>query len=156
MEKVNPELIRVVKEMNEADYAMNIMLVQAHESLFDSEITTKQTILLEFVHKHERLTVSEIAERMKVSSSAVSQIISKLEKAKYVSREINPHNRREIFVRLDKRGIEHFVKEEQMERSIIERFYSQLDFEEVVALKNTILKLKGIVEKELNGVSEEE
>lgn len=88
MKKASDDLVRLVKEMNEADYAMNVMLLQAHESLIDNEITAKQTILLELVHKHGRLTVSELAERMKVSSSAVSQILSKLEKAKYVSREI--------------------------------------------------------------------
>lgn len=150
MKKASPDLIRVVKDMNEADYAINIMLVQAYESLFNSDITAKQTILLEFVRKHGQLTVSELAERMKVTSSAVSQIISKLERAKYVRRKINPLNRREILVRLDERGIEHFAKEEQMELSIIERFYSQLDYEEVVTMKNIVLKLKAIVEKELD------
>jgi len=154
LKKASDELVRLVKEMNEADYAMNVMLLQAHESLIGPEITAKQTILLELVHKHGRLTVSELAERMKVSSSAVSQIVSKLEKAKYVSREINPDNRREIFVRLDERGEEHFAREEEFERTIIDRYYSQLEYEEVVALKNIVLKLKGIVEKECKGGAE--
>lgn len=154
MKKASDDLVRLVKEMNEADYAMNVMLIQAHEFLNDSEITTKQTILLELVHKHGRLTVSELAERMEVSSSAVSQIVSKLEKAKYVSREINPNNRREIFVRLDERGVEHFAREEELERTIIDRYYSQLDYEEVVTLRNIILKLKGIVEKDCKGRAE--
>ncbi|WP_374017040.1 MarR family transcriptional regulator [Paenibacillus thiaminolyticus] len=154
MKKASDDLVRLVKEMNEADYAMNVMLIQAHEFLNDSEITAKQTILLELVHKHGRLTVSELAERMEVSSSAVSQIVSKLEKAKYVSREINPNNRREIFVRLDERGVEHFAREEELERTIIDRYYSQLDYEEVVTLRNIILKLKGIVEKDCRGRAE--
>ncbi|CAH8720394.1 MarR family transcriptional regulator [Paenibacillus thiaminolyticus] len=154
MKKASDDLIRLVKEMTEADYAMNVMLLQAHESLIDSEITAKQTILLDLVHNHGRLTVSELADRMKVSSSAVSQIVSKLEKAKYVSREINPNNRREIFVRLDERGAEHFAREEELERTIIDRYYTQLDYEEVVALRNIIMKLKGIVEKDCQGGAE--
>lgn len=153
METTSEDWIRIVKEMNEADYAMNVMLLQAHESLLDSEITAKQTILLELIHKFKQLTVSELAERMKVSSSAVSQIVSKLEKANYVIREINRSNRREILVRLDERGDAYFVKQDLLERTIIERYYSQLDYEEVVAMKNTILKLKAIVEKEINGDS---
>ncbi|MBD2862940.1 MULTISPECIES: MarR family winged helix-turn-helix transcriptional regulator [Paenibacillus] len=151
METTREDLIRIVKEMNEADYSMNVMLFQAHEELLESEITAKQTILLEHVHKHNQMTVSELAERMNVSSSAVSQIVSKLEKANYVTREINRSNRREILVRLAQRGTDYFVKQDHLERTIIERYYSQLDFDEVVAMKNTILKLKAIVEKEVNG-----
>lgn len=47
MKKASDDLVRLVKEMNEADYAMNVMLIQAYEFLNDSEITAKQTILLE-------------------------------------------------------------------------------------------------------------
>ncbi|RNB92061.1 MarR family transcriptional regulator [Brevibacillus fluminis] len=143
------DLHAIVKEMNEANYAMNVMILQEYQDALDTEITAKQTILLELVHKHTQLTVSEIAEKMKVSASAVSQIISKLEKAGYVRREINLQNRREILVRLDELGIQYFIKEEMVDRNVVERFYSQLDVEEVVTMKNIVLKLKGIVEREL-------
>lgn len=144
------DLHAIVKEMNEANYAMSVMILQEYQNALDTEITAKQTILLELVHKHTQLTVSEIAEKMKVSASAVSQIISKLEKARYVRREINLQNRREILVRLDEMGIQYFIKEEMMERNVVERFYSKLDAQEVVTMKNIVLKLKGIVERELS------
>ncbi|MFD0715027.1 MarR family winged helix-turn-helix transcriptional regulator [Paenibacillus sp. GCM10027626] len=149
MKADNSELVRLVKEMNEADYAINVMLFQAYAHVLDNEITSKQTILLDLVHKHTKLTVSEIAEHMSVTSSAVSQIISKLEKMKYVKREINVHNRREILVLLDERGIEHVKKEEWIEQTIIERFYTQLELDEVETLHHLILKLKQVVEREL-------
>jgi DNA-binding MarR family transcriptional regulator len=149
MDNRNEELIACVKEMNEANYEINTLLLQEYRSLLDDEITTKQAIILEWVHKRGKLTVSEIAELMQVSSSAVSQIIGKLEKGGYVKREINLQNRREIFVLSGERGDAYFAKHEQVERSIVERFYTKLDFEEAVLLKNVMLKLKGIVEKEL-------
>ncbi|TNJ62332.1 MarR family transcriptional regulator [Paenibacillus hemerocallicola] len=149
MDNRNEELIACVKEMNEANYEINTLLLQEYRSLLDDEITTKQAIILEWVHKRGKLTVSEIAELMQVSSSAVSQIIGKLEKGGYVKREINLQNRREIFVLSGERGDAYFAKHEQVERSIVERFYTKLDFEEAVLLKNIMLKLKGIVEKEL-------
>ncbi|MDF2663582.1 MAG: transcriptional regulator [Paenibacillus sp.] len=149
MDNRNEELIACVKEMNEANYEINTLLLQEYRSLLDDEITTRQAIILEWVHKRGKLTVSEIAELMQVSSSAVSQIIGKLEKGGYVKREINLQNRREIFVLSGERGDAYFAKHEQVERSIVERFYTKLDFEEAVLLKNVMLKLKGIVEKEL-------
>jgi MarR family transcriptional regulator, organic hydroperoxide resistance regulator len=150
MDTVNVDLIRIVKEMNEADYEMNILLVQEYQSLIDSDITTKQAILLELIQKHTKLTVREIADHMKVSSSAISQIVSKLEKAKYVKREINLNNRREILVTLDEAGVQYFENQSLMEQLIIERFYSRLDIEEVLKLKEIVLKLNRIVVNELS------
>ncbi len=115
----------------------------------DDEITTKQGVLLELVHKHESLNISEIAEAMEITSSAVSQIVSKLEKEGYIKREINPSNRREIFVEMDEKGIEHFKRCEEVERSIINRFYSKLDWDEIVVLRKLSLKFKKVIEKEL-------
>lgn len=146
---MNEELIQYVKEMREADYACNMMLLQEYKELMDDEITTKQGVLLELVYKHGSLNISEIAEAMENTSSAVSQIVSKLEKEGYIKREINPSNRREIFVEMDTKGVEYFKRCEEIERSIINRFYSKLDWDEIVALRKISLKFKKVIEKEL-------
>ncbi|HZG80407.1 MAG TPA: MarR family transcriptional regulator [Brevibacillus sp.] len=149
MKHENEELVRCVKEMNEAEYLINTLLLHEYRSLLDDEITTKQALLLELIHKHQRMTVREIADQMGVSSSAVSQIVGKLEKMGYVKREINLQNRREILVQLGSQGVAYFTKQEAVERDIIERFYSKMAFEEVQQLRALTLKLQNIVEEEL-------
>ncbi|QTD40230.1 MarR family winged helix-turn-helix transcriptional regulator [Sporosarcina sp. Te-1] len=144
------ELIQTVKELNRTIYEINLVLMQRYGSQIDSEITSKQAVVLEILYKHERLTVSEIADLMKVSSSAVSQIISKLDKKNYVRREINPNNRREIIVVLGDEGVKYFEVRDRIDQTIIEKYYAHLDFEEVENVKNTFLKLKVIVEKDMN------
>lgn len=149
MNKKNIEnLVALVKEMNEDSYTIDALLLREYQTLLDDEITTKQALLLELLNKHTKLSVSDIADLLKVSSSAVSQIIAKLEKTNYVKREINLENRREIIVQLGEAGIRYFAKHEQVERAIIERFYAKLDYDEVIALKTITSKLKAIVEKE--------
>ncbi|RAV22932.1 MarR family winged helix-turn-helix transcriptional regulator [Paenibacillus contaminans] len=145
------KLIECVKEMNEAEYVINTMLLREFQTLLEDEITTKQALLLEIVNKRKSVTVREIADSMQVSSSAISQIVSKLEKSGYVKREINVHNRREILVLLDEEGVRFFAKHDQVERAIIERFYAKLDFEDVELLNKLTFKLKKIVEAELSG-----
>ncbi|WP_232696524.1 MarR family winged helix-turn-helix transcriptional regulator [Brevibacillus daliensis] len=147
--QLNDTLLACVKEMNEAEYTINALLLHEYRNLLHDEITTKQALLLELIHKQKNITVRELAEKMDVSSSAISQIISKLEKMHYVKREINQSNRREILVQLDEQGFLYFVKQEQVEQDIIRRFYSKLDLEEVILLKNLTLKLRDIVEQEL-------
>lgn len=150
MGQANDEFIKIVQEMNEAEYFINTLLLQEYRTILDDEITTKQALMLEFINKHQKITVREIADAMQVSSSAVSQIISKLDKLGYVKRDINLQNRREILVQLGPKGIEYFAKQEQVEREIIERFYSKMELEEVILLNKLTLKLKQIVEKELD------
>jgi len=145
------KLIECVKEMNEAEYVINTMLLREFQTLLEDEITTKQALLLEIVNKRKSVTVREIADSMQVSSSAISQIVSKLEKSGYVKREINVHNRREILVLLDEEGVRFFAKHDQVERAIIERFYAKMDFEDVELLNKLTFKLKKIVEDELAG-----
>ncbi|MGG0668894.1 MarR family transcriptional regulator [Sporosarcina koreensis] len=144
------DLIRTVKELNRTVYEINLTLMQKYESQIDNEITSKQAVLLEILHKHNILTVSELADLMKVTSSAVSQIISKLDKKNYVRREINPNNRREIMVLLGEEGFRYFEARDRIDQTIIEKYYSQLDFEDVLHMKNTFKNLKSIIEKDLN------
>lgn len=144
------DLIRTVKELNQTVYEINLTLMQKYESQIDNEITSKQAVLLEILQKYNTMTVSEIADLMKVTSSAVSQIISKLEKKNYVRREINPNNRREIMVFMGEEGFRYFETRDRIDQTIIEKYYSQLDFEDVLHMKNTFKKLKSIIEKDLN------
>ncbi|MCM3081893.1 MarR family winged helix-turn-helix transcriptional regulator [Brevibacillus invocatus] len=150
MGHVDKELVECVKEMNEAEYLINTLLLREYRALLDDEITTKQALLLELIHKHQRMTVKEIAEQMEVSSSAVSQIVGKLEKMGYVKREINLQNRREIIVQMGTQGFAYFTKQEEVERDIITRFYAKMELEEVRQLRALTLKLKKIVEQELS------
>lgn len=150
MGHVDKELVECVKEMNEAEYLINTLLLREYRALLDDEITTKQALLLELIHKHQRMTVKEIAEQMEVSSSAVSQIVGKLEKMGYVKREINLQNRREIIVQMGTQGFAYFTKQEEVERDIITRFYAKMELEEVQQLRALTLKLKKIVEQELS------
>jgi DNA-binding MarR family transcriptional regulator len=62
------------------------------------------------VYVAKRSTVGEIAMEMNISSSAVSQLIAKLEKNQYIKREINLQNRREIFITLDEKRSGVFFK----------------------------------------------
>ncbi|MCR8844570.1 MarR family transcriptional regulator [Paenibacillus sp. SC116] len=151
MDKQNDALVPIVKEINEADYEINTMLLPYYQQIMEYELSVKQSLILEVVYKQKQATVKEIAEQMKVSSSAVSQIISKLDKAKYVKREINPNNRREILVSLGEKGEDYFAQMQQVELDIIERYYTKLTMEEVMQLKHITLKLKSIVEQELAG-----
>lgn len=145
---MNDELIRLVKEINQLEYECNVMLTQEYEALLDENITNKQIILLGYLHEHGRLNTSELSKMMGITPSAVSQMLGKLEKDGYIKRSINLSNRKEIIVELDDRGHHYINKSSQVEMSIIERYYSKLDMEDIGALLRITRKLKSIIEEE--------
>ncbi len=144
------ELFHMVAEINEITYSMNARLMKERQSLFNEDLTSKQTIIMDLVKKESQLSISQLAEAMNVTSSAVSQIVSKLEKEKYLLRAINPDNRREIIVQLDEKGHQYYAKEEEINREIVNRFYSRMKMEDMIQLRDILQKLNLIVEEELS------
>ncbi|UYY97449.1 MarR family transcriptional regulator [Peribacillus frigoritolerans] len=143
------QLIQYVKEINETDNEINMLLLRKYTAIMELQLTSKQAVLIEHLNKHKRMTVSELANMMNITSSAVSQLVSKLDKEGYVKREINPNNRREIFVELDQTGLDHIAHYEEVELSIIKQYYSKLDMEDIKALRTIGRKLLAIVEADL-------
>jgi DNA-binding MarR family transcriptional regulator len=144
------ELFHWVTEINEITYSMNARLMKERQSLFNEDLSSKQMIIMDLVKKESQLSISQLAEAMNVTSSAVSQIVSKLEKEKYLLRTINLDNRREIIVQLDERGHQYYSKEEEINREIVNRFYSRMKMEDMVQLRDILVKLNLIVEEELS------
>ncbi|MFD3257961.1 MarR family winged helix-turn-helix transcriptional regulator [Paenibacillus lentus] len=149
---MNEELLSFVREINEIEYACNTMLAKEYAGLLDESITNSQIIMLGHIHKHGRLLTGELSKMMNITPSAVSQTLNKLEKGGYIKRSINPGNRREIFVELDIKGVSYIDRNEEIEKSIINRFYSKLDMADLKALRDIMRKFKQIIEKEQNNL----
>lgn len=148
MDQHDDALYKLVQEINDAIYSMDSHLIKVHQHLVTDDLSTKQMILMDFIHKNKSVTIGQIAHYLNITSSAVGQLVSKLEDQRYVIRQINPKNRREIFVHLDIAGNQYFKREEEIKRYIIAKYYSKLERSELVQLKEIIQKLNNIVLKE--------
>ncbi|WP_232713571.1 MarR family winged helix-turn-helix transcriptional regulator [Bacillus xiapuensis] len=142
-------LYEQVKRINEAEYMINRLIYKHYKQYLNSGITTQQAVVLDIVYLAKRITVGEIAVEMDNSSSAVSQLVAKLEKNLYIKREINPQHRREIFITLDEKGLEYFSKQEYVEQQIADEIYSKLTSNEIDELERIVEKLKKIAMEEL-------
>lgn len=145
MKKDEELLYHLVQEINDAIYSMDSHFIKLHQNLVTDDLSPKQIILLDFIEKNSQVTIGQIASYLNITSSAVGQLVSKLEEQQYVTRSINPENRREIFVSLDTSGFKYFEREEEIKRFIISKYYSKLELSELVQLKEVIQKLNQIV-----------
>ena len=103
-------------------------------------LSTKQLMLLDLLNSTP-LTMNEIANSFQMTASAASQLVKKLEANNYVKREINLDNRREIYVKLDSKGIDYSKKMEEFEYYLLERYYGQLEEKDLNQLKSIFDKL---------------
>lgn len=142
-------LYEQVKRINEAEYMINRLIYKHYKQYLNSGITTQQAVVLDIVYLTKRITVGEIAIEMNISSSAVSQLIAKLEKNKYIKREINLQNRREVFITLAENGLEYFSKQDYVEQQIADKIYSKISSNELNELERIVEKLREIAMKEL-------
>ncbi len=53
-----------------------------------------QGMLLKFLHRHDGLTHSEIAEKLEISPAAVTKVIKRLEEQNYLKRQPDPKDER--------------------------------------------------------------
>lgn len=139
------KIISLVSEINAYSEDANTKIFNEFQENLYLDLAPNQIILINLVKEKPGSSIGELAEKMKVTSSAIGQIIAKLEKNNLIKREINPSNRREVNVFLDAEGRKYFEVKERLRKDIVNKYYSQLSFEELVTLRDIVKKLNQIV-----------
>ncbi|GAB6930906.1 hypothetical protein JCM10914A_48890 [Paenibacillus sp. JCM 10914] len=129
-----------IQQINVLRNEINILIAKKFEAKLDNELTTKQVLLLELMKAGVNST-KDLAEKLLVSTSAVSQLLNKLEDKGYVNRHINPKNRREIVLNLAEKGAQYFEDLDSMKDEINREVYGRLSLEELKQLTLILEKL---------------
>ena len=88
----------VINEMNRAYTELYILLFQDLKDEFG--LTGQQESMLFHIHLNENTTANNIANTFNITKSAVSQVLSKLEKQQMISKQVNPNNKGSISLHL--------------------------------------------------------
>ena len=124
---------------------INYVLLHHYEEIIGHNITPKQALILEHVHRHSTLSVNELASKMKVTPGAISQLLAKLEQQQYIIRLINPESRREIIVTLGEKGTDLYQAYEKIDQKIVDEYYSKLSPEVIKQFEYAVNELYTIV-----------
>ena len=95
------------KELIEIADRMSAMWMRATaEQMNRSDLSPNQGNALRVLQNGETLTMSALAERLQVSTAAVTSIVDKLEREKLATRSRSREDRRQVLVRATPHGIE--------------------------------------------------
>ncbi|WP_430482519.1 MarR family winged helix-turn-helix transcriptional regulator [Rossellomorea marisflavi] len=134
-----------IKEAVSIFNSINSHLLKHHFAKLNHEIPPKQFMIMKYVYEVKKTKIQDVAEQFDLSMSSVSQLVKKLEADGYVTRSINPDNRRETFLTLGGKGEDYFKEYERVDRYIMDHYYAQLSIEETKQMRDIARKLQGIV-----------
>ncbi|EIM08426.1 transcriptional regulator MarR [Planococcus antarcticus DSM 14505] len=124
---------------------INYALLHHYEEVLEHKLTPKQSLVIEHVQKHSKLTVNELAQKMNVTAGAISQLLTKLEKEHYIKRTINPDSRREIIVTLGDNGHSLYELYAKIDEEIASTYYTKLDESVIDQLEQAVNKIYEVI-----------
>lgn len=107
-------------------------------------LTNQQHALMAYIVREPSITPKQLASRLGVSKSAVSQQLSKLVEEGYVLLQKSKIDKRVALLQLTTRGIEYQQLVEDYEQWINEVYYAKLSQEELVDIEISLRKLRDV------------
>jgi DNA-binding MarR family transcriptional regulator len=107
----------------------------------ETGITLSQMHTLEILGSSGQPRMKELAEKMGITTGALTVNVDRLVRAGLVVREPNEHDRRSIRVRLTAEGEKHFREHHQLHLQLTNELVSALEPDEMTALSEIIHKL---------------
>ena len=114
-----------------------------YKDIYGNDITPQNIFTLELCELDKSLTMSELSKGLQLNSSAVSTLVSRMEKNGLLIRTFGSRDRRTVFVRLTKKGNElrNQVREKMDElHSAINQNLTQSDIAKLQNIVTTLQK----------------
>ncbi|SDW37915.1 DNA-binding transcriptional regulator, MarR family [Marinococcus luteus] len=115
--------------------------------LGELQLTTRQEALFFMNLRHEGLTLTEMAHRLRISKSAVSQAMKRLEEEDLLYRAANKENKRETHLVYGVKGRK--LKEELtiFQQNIVDQYIAKIPLEELKQANQVIHRLEEEINK---------
>lgn len=116
-----------------------------------SGITGSQFFVLKKINSKNRMTVSEVADQLAVSLSAITALVDRLVKAGLVVRSRDDQDRRLVWLQVTDNGREVLRKCTEGRRKVASKYFGQLPREDMEKLIEIYEKVLAIMREEEAG-----
>lgn len=116
-----------------------------------SGITGSQFFVLKKINSKNRMTVSEVADQLAVSLSAITALVDRLVKAGLVVRSRDDQDRRLVWLEVTDKGREVLRKCMEGRRKVASKYFGQLPQEDMEKLIEIYEKVLAIMREEEAG-----
>lgn len=128
------QVLTMYRQIDELD----LLFTKYFTELNEFELSYQQEQMLLLFKRQETWTTTEIATKMSISKSAVSQVLKVLEQRDFIAREKNPENLRESFIRLGPNGLAYSKQIDAIEERLAEEMFSVLEEDEMKMINHSL------------------
>lgn len=113
-----------------------------------ADITTDQFTTLQLIHKHEKLTSTEIANLVGVGKSAITAIVNRLVQKDLIQRNRYEKDRRIVYLSLTNQGVKIVNKTEQAIHQYITHKLAHFSIDEIEGFLLALEKLAKLMKED--------
>ncbi|MBX8945314.1 MULTISPECIES: MarR family winged helix-turn-helix transcriptional regulator [Lysinibacillus] len=136
---------QVAEQINQTIEDIWIMLEKMERAYTNFSLNNQQYVLLTLVMRHPSCSPSELADKMAITKSAVSQQLTKLEQDGYIVKRQHEEDKRAFSVELGEKGLLYKQKVDAFSQQITEKYQTNLTTEELAEMLATLEKMKKIL-----------
>lgn len=133
------EIAMLIKEI----YGSTIGIVS--DNLRECGLTHQQITVIKLIAHGKKVTVSDLCKKMSLSKGTVSGIVKRLEEAGYVQKLRSNEDKRVTYIIFTDRGMEYAKEFKDTMNNSFNKIVEKLTEDEIVELKNNLLKIKRII-----------
>ncbi len=137
----------VAEQINQTIEDIWIILEKMERAYTKFSLNNQQYVLLTLVIRHPSCSPSELAEKMAITKSAVSQQLAKLEKDGYITKKQHVEDKRAFSIELGEKGLLYQQEVEAFNQQITEKYHTYLSSDELAEMLDTLEKLNIILHK---------
>lgn len=136
---------QVAEQINQTIEDIWIMLEKMERAYTNFCLNNQQYVLLTLVMRHPSCSPSELADKMAITKSAVSQQLTKLEQDGFIVKRQQEEDKRAFSVELGEKGLLYKQKVDAFNQQITEKYQANLTTEELAEMLATLEKMKKIL-----------
>ncbi|WPK11098.1 MarR family transcriptional regulator [Lysinibacillus louembei] len=135
------------EQINQTLEELWILLEKKERAYTNFNLNNQQYTLLTLIIRHPSSTPTELAEKMNITKSAISQQLVRLETEGYIYRKQHPEDKRAFSVELGEKGLLYKSEMERFMQQISEKYYASLSFEELTNFLSALQKLTLVIDE---------
>lgn len=137
----------IAEQINKTMENIWVLLEKEERTMMSFRLNNQQNVLLTLIIRHPFSSPTELADRMDITKSAISQQLTKLEREGYITKKQHTDDKRVLSISLGEKGLIYKKELDSFYQQMLDKYLSKLSSEELSNILFAFQKLQGILDK---------
>lgn len=139
------QIEHVAQEITKINEEIAIEYMQQEREYSHFKLNNQQHVIMTILVENQDMKPSELAQRLDVSKSAISQQLQKLKQKDYIYLYKDDHDKRSSVIGLGEKGLEYKESINDYIHDFSKKCADTFSYKELVEIRNALIKLQKII-----------